>query len=110
MTTSTVTASNYTDEQIATLEQMYTGADNAQEVTAIAQAIGKSPASVRSKLSNMGLYVKAEKSKTAKGEKTSKADLATYIGEAVGLNEVEVQALTKTTVSVLNKIVAHIAQ
>ena len=66
--------SNYTDEQVAVLEAEYTGKDNATEVAALAEKLGKSQASVRSKLSTMGKYVKAETAKSSQRER--KEDLA----------------------------------
>ena len=95
---------NYSEAEIAVLTAGYTGTSNATEVPALAKQLGKSDASVRAKLSSMGLYVKAEKTKAAKGGKTTKADMAVFIGSKCNMNEVEVEALTKTTMAVLDKL------
>lgn len=93
---------NYSEAQIATITAMYTGADNKAEVKEIAEAVGKTVFSVRAKLSTMGIYKVAEKAeKRATATKQTKAEL---IGKELDFNEVEVEALTKTTVSVIDKI------
>ena len=94
---------NYSEAEIAILESEYTGNSNSVEVPAIAKKLGKSDASVRAKLSSMGLYVKAEKTKAASSKNTT-ADVAEVIGSKCGMNEVEVEALAKTTMAVLQKL------
>lgn len=63
MTTATK-AVNYTDQDIETLAAGYDGAasDEArkEQVSALAEKLGKSEQSIRMKLTNLGLYVKPE--------------------------------------------------
>lgn len=99
-------AVNYTEAQVAVLTEMYKGVDNATEVAEIAKATGKSAASVRAKLASLGLYAKAEAESKAKG--ITKRALAEQVGNALGLQEFEVDALEKTSKSVLDKLVAKL--
>jgi len=100
-------AVNYTDEQVARMKELYTGADNKAEVDAIARELGKTPQSVRAKLSNLGVYVKAEADKAEDGRVT-KRSIAERIGELVGLKEHEVEGLEKATKSALDKVLANL--
>lgn len=96
-------AVNYTEAQVARMREVYTGADNASEVAALATEFGKTPASVRAKLSNLGLYKAAEKADDA-GERITKMVIAEAIGEKVGLMEHEVEGLSKASKAALDKI------
>ena len=96
-------AANYSEADIAVLKSGYTGGDNAVEVPALATKLGKSAASVRAKLANMGLYVKAEKAEP-KGDGAKKEAIASAIGAVVGLLDHEVEGLAKATKSPLEKI------
>ncbi len=104
-----VKAVNYTAEQVEMLKAGYTGADNAAEVAALAEATGKTPASVRAKLASLGLYKAKEKAGKAEGERVTKRVIAEAIAEKVGLNEVDVDGLEKATKSALEKIFAQLA-
>jgi hypothetical protein len=99
---------NYTPEQISTMTAMYSGQDNVAEVKAIADAISKNPNSVRAKLSSLGVYVKAEAVKSTATAKTTKAVKAAQIGEIIGANEVEREAISKTTNAVLDKLLTRL--
>lgn len=99
---------NYTAEQITYMTETYTGKDNKSEVAAIAETVGKSQASVRAKLANLGLYVKAEATATAKGNGITKATIAEAIATEAGLSEAEVEGLTKATKSALEKVLARL--
>lgn len=94
--------SNYSEQDIAALRAGYTGADNKAEVTAIAVKIGKSPASVRAKLANLGLYVKAEDA--GKPKARGKADVVAEIAAKIGLPEHDQDGLAKATVRSLEAI------
>ena len=101
-------AVNYTEAQIAIIREMYTGADNVNEVEAISKATGKTPASVRAKLASLGLY----KSNEATGKNTDKVTkdaIVDKIGTAVGLAEHEREGLAKATKAALEKILAKLA-
>jgi len=96
---------NYSDADIAVLKSGYTGLDNKAEVAKLAAELGKTPQSVRAKLSNMGVYVKEEK-ESAKADRTNKTAIAESIGAAVGLKEHEIEGLAKATKSALEKVLA----
>lgn len=104
----TKTVANYSDVQISTMTAMYTGNDNKGEVAAIAAELGKNVNSVRAKLSSMGVYVKAEAVKTTGTTKTTKADKAQVIAGIIGANDVEQEAIAKTTNAVLDKLITRL--
>jgi hypothetical protein len=93
---------NYTDEMVAVLKEGYTGEDNATEVATLAEATGKSPASVRAKLSSMGVYVK--EAKATKAKSATKRVIAEAIAKEAGLAEFEVDGLEKATKGALTKV------
>ena len=108
-TTATKKAANYTPEMIKTIETMYTGKDNKAEVVAIAAKIGKTPASVRSKAADLGIYVAAGKAKTESG-RVKKSDIVADIAKALGgLSEAEQEGLEKATAVPLQKILDRLA-
>lgn len=98
---------NYTSEMIDVLRAEYKGEDNDAEISALSEKTGKTKASIRAKLASLGLYRKAEKS--LEGERVTKTVIAEAIGEAVGLDEVEVEGLAKAGKSALDKILKHLA-
>lgn len=101
-------AANYTTENLATLTAGYTGNDNKAEVKTLAAKVGKTEASVRAKLSNMGLYKVAKKTVTA-STRVKKVDIVNAIVNAgVGLNEAERDGLEKATAGALNKILGKL--
>lgn len=102
-----VKAANYSDAQIAVLKESYKGLDNKAEVDQISAATGKTPASVRAKLAQLGLY-KAEKAEAKNADRVSKRVLAESIGERLALLEAEVDGLEKAPKSVLEKLVARL--
>ena len=98
-------AVNYSETQIATLTASYKGVDNKKEVAMIAADLGKSAASVRAKLSSLGLYKTAEAAKATKSVK--KLDIVSAIkASGVELSEAEMEGLTKATSAPLAKILA----
>lgn len=106
----TVKATNYTESDVRTMGELYTGEDNIGEVREIAATLGKSQNSVRAKLSNLGIYVKAEAVATAKSTKVTKITKATQIANLADLSEVETVALANTTGAVLDKLLARLTQ
>lgn len=106
---SKVKVANYTEQDIAVLKAGYTGADNASEVAAIATATGKTPASVRAKLASLGLYMKAEAGASSEGERITKQVIAEAIGQRIGLQEHEVEGLSKAPKAALDKVLAALA-
>jgi hypothetical protein len=99
---------NYTEAQVAELTAGYTGSDNKSEVAVLAAKIGKTPASVRAKLSQMGIYVKTE-AEAEKSERVTKRDIVDSIAQVVSLTEAEVEGLEKATKSALEKVLANLA-
>jgi hypothetical protein len=100
-------AVNYTEAQVARLKEVYTGADNKAEVEALATELGKSPASVRAKLSSEGLYKTVEKAE--KTDKVTKRAIVEAIGVKVELKDHEMDGLEKATKAALEKILAKLA-
>lgn len=104
-----VTKVNYTDAQIATMTASYKGVDNKKEVAMIAADLGKTAASVRAKLSNLGVYKTATPAK-GEGKGNTKADIVGAIAVAGGftLSEAEQEGLAKATAGPLAKILASL--
>ena len=101
---------NYSAEAVATMSKMYTEATggNAAVVAKIATTINKSQASVRAKLSNLGLY-KSESTYTAHSAvKNTKQSIAESIASMTNLSEVEIEGLAKATKSPLQKILQQL--
>jgi hypothetical protein len=98
---------NYTDEQVAILRASYTGMDNGAEVAALATQLNKTPASVRAKLSQMGIYKTAEKSED-KAERITKSVLVDQIASLIDLAEHEIEGLAKSTKSALEKVLHNL--
>jgi hypothetical protein len=101
----TKTAVNYTPAQIDAMTAAYVGKDNKAEVAKIAADLGKSPASVRAKLSQLGVYKTAEKA-SASVSTTNKLAIATEIAKEAALTEAEIEGLAKSTKSALEKVLA----
>jgi len=98
-------AANYSEAQITSMTAAYKGVDNKKEVAMIAADLGKSVASVRAKLSSLGLYKTAEAAKA--GKSTKKADIVAAIAATgIKLSEAEQEGLTKSTSAPLEKILA----
>jgi len=100
---------NYTDEMVARLHEGYDGAaDEAvrdAQVAQLAEELGKSPASIRAKLTREGLYVPKAKAPAGKASVT-KAELVTQIAEALGEDEDVIGSLEKATKVALGKVLA----
>jgi Mn-dependent DtxR family transcriptional regulator len=98
---------NYTDAQLEVLRAEYVGNDNAVEVAAIAEKLGKTPASVRAKLANLGIYKPHQKSEET--ERVTKIVIAEAIGQKIGLLEAETEGLAKAPKAALDKILHALA-
>jgi len=106
MTENTVT---YTDEMVARLHEVYDG-DAAEEVrdaqvAQLADELGKSPASIRAKLTREGIYVPKAKAPAGKASVT-KAQLVTAIAAEMNVDEDVVGSLEKATKVALGKVLA----
>ena len=98
---------NYTPEMVEALEAGYDGsADEAvrvAQVSALADELGRKEASIRAKLTHLGLYVpKAPVEPKAKG--VLKADLVMQIAAKIGADEDVVGSLEKATKVALTKV------
>lgn len=97
---------NYTPEMTATIVEAYKAAttDGARNevVRDMAGTFGKSPASIRAKLSREGVYVKAEKAGKKGGVK--KDEVANAIAAVIMMPENDATSLTKANLTALNRI------
>ena len=98
---------NYTDEMVARLHEVYDGEasekDRDAQVAQLAEELGKSPASVRAKLTREGVYVAKSKAPAGKAG-VRKADLVTAIAEKLGVDEDVVGSLEKATKNALTRV------
>ena len=101
-------ATNYTQEQIATITAAYTGDNSKEALATIAASVGKTVPSVRAKLSSLGVYKVAEKPKTA-STRVNKTAIVEMIGNTgIDFTEAEVEGLAKANKSALEKVLAKL--
>jgi len=105
---------NYTPENVARLREVYNPEDTLEnrtaQVQALAMELGKTPASIRAKLSHEGLYVKAErKAKDGSAISPTKEKLAGYIAKMIGLDP-DVTGLEKANKVALKTIAVKLAE
>ena len=98
---------NYSESMVDRLHAVYDGeADEAirdQQVAQLAEELGKSPASIRAKLTREGIYV--PKAKAPAGKATiRKADLVSVIAEKLDVNVEVVESLEKATKATLVRV------
>ena len=93
---------NYTDEMVAQLEAEYTAEPTRETVDRLAEEFGKSPRSVISKLSNMGIY-KAPPRMTKAGKPIVKKE--TLVEEITRCLGIEAPSLVKANKLDLEKVV-----
>ena len=100
-------AVNYTKEAVARLHDVYDGEANVEtrdaQVAQLAEELGKSPASIRAKLTREGLYVPKGPA-PKKGAGISKADLVSMIAAEIGADEDVIGSLEKATKVALTKV------
>ena len=98
---------NYTEEAVARLHEVYDGDASVEErdaqIQALADEVGKSPASIRAKLTREGIYV-AKGPKPKKGLGVTKANLVTAIAKEIEVDEDVIGSLEKATKVTLGKI------
>src|SRR6056300_1237907 len=102
--TSTKTV-NYTADQIATAIEMYQELGN-EGLENIADSIGKSVRSVRSKLVREGVYIASPKKTAARQDGPSKKEILRDI-ESVGFDVSGFEGATKAALTRLMGVVAH---
>jgi len=101
---------NYTDEMVTVMTTMYqaaeTDAERKSALTEIAEKIGRSVPSVRTKLSQLKVYVKpgAGEKTESKADSVSKAEMIEVIEPRLGLEPGEGKSLKMTTKVVLQAI------
>ena len=98
---------NYTDEAVAVLHAGYDGsADEATrkaQVVALGDELGKSPASIRAKLTREGIYVPNAKAPAGKAP-VRKAQIVQVIADALDVEVDVVGSLEKATKNTLIRI------
>lgn len=110
MTAKTAKAPAYTPEMVAEMQAAYAASQTAETVQALAEKFGKTPAMVRAKLVNLGIY-KAKEYKTKQGEKPVKKDeTADAIGRILGLSDGETDSLAKANKTALAKILKFVCE
>lgn len=105
-------AVNYTPEMETRMESVYTAATSDEgrkaAVMALASELGKTPASIRAKLSRMNVYRKAERTDKTGAPVVKKDAVATAIGEMLNLAEGDADSLAKANKGALKAILAAI--
>lgn len=97
------TTTNYTDEMIDRITEMYEEMGN-DGMDQIAEAVGRSVRSVRSKLVTLGVYVKQEQPvKVAKREGPTKKELLNTLEDLVPF---EVDGLMGATKAAIEELIA----
>ena len=105
MATATTKTVNYTDDQVAMATEMYQELGN-EGLEQIADKIGKSVRSVRSKLVREGVYVATPKKTATKQEGPSKKEILRNI-ESNLFNEAGFEGATKSALTRLLGVVAQ---
>lgn len=110
----TVKQVNYTDEMVSFMVETYTLAttdtERANAVEVIANKFGKHPASVRAKLSTLGVYVKPTPTTKAGKAITSKSKLVAEIAKKLEVQEEVIGSLEKATKVTLELLVKALAK
>ena len=95
---------NYTPEMVARLHEVYVGTasevERDEQIGALAEELGKSPASIRAKLTHEGIYVPKAKAPAGKGS-VRKATLVAAIASKLGVAEEVMESLEKANKNVL---------
>jgi hypothetical protein len=99
---------NYTPEMTAELVNAYKAAPTSETVAAFAAKFGKNVKSVVAKLSREGVYMKKEYVTKAGAKPIPKEDMATFIGDKLGLDEASASSLAKANKHALAAIVNFI--
>ena len=105
MATATSKTVNYTDDQVAMATEMYQELGN-EGLEQIADKIGKSVRSVRSKLVREGVYVATPKKTATKQEGPSKKEILRNI-ESNGFDVAGFEGATKSALTRLLGVVAQ---
>ena len=103
----------YTEDQTVQLVAAYkdaeTDAERKDVVETFATAFGKTPNSIRAKLSREGVYQKPAKVTKSGKAIVKKAELVEQIADKLGVSSEVVESLEKATKVALEKVLAHLA-
>jgi len=98
---------NYTPEMVARLHEVYNGeateVERDEQIGTLAEELGKSPASIRAKLTHEGIYVPKAKAPAGKGS-VRKATLVRAIAEKMEVAEEVMESLEKANKNVLIRL------
>ena len=98
---------NYTPEMVARLHAVYDGsateAERDAQIAALADELGKSPASIRAKLTHEGIYVPKAKAPAGKAS-VKKAVIVAAIAEKLGVHVEVVESLEKANKTALARV------
>lgn len=103
--TKQVKQANYSAEAIAVITEKY---KNGESLDAIASATGRTVASIRAKLSSLGVYKKVEKATEGKKGGVTKASLVSDIAAIVTGNREGLESLQAATMADLKAILAFL--
>jgi len=105
---------NYTDEMVATISEVYMaqcGIDGTDEtrkaaMESLAESCDKTVASIRAKLSHLGIYIPLAKAEKSATKRTTKAELVQSIADfAQNDNEQFFESLTGANQNVLKYVI-----
>jgi len=99
---------NYTPEMTAALVAAYKAEPSTATVEAFATKFGKNVKSIVAKLSREGVYQKKEYVTKAGAKPVPKENLATFIGDKLGLDEASASSLAKANKHALAAIAGFI--
>ena len=98
---------NYTDEMVARLHAVYDGeaseAERDAQIVALSEELGRSPASIRAKLTHEGIYVPKAKAPAGKAV-VRKATLVAAIAAKLDVAEEVMESLEKANKNVLLRL------
>ena len=105
-------AVNYTNEMVSRMKELYDGEATDEvrkdQVAQLAEELGKSPASIRAKLTREGLYVTLTKAPAGKAT-IRKAQLVTEIASKLNVDEDVVGSLEKATKNTLIRVLVALS-
>jgi dTDP-4-amino-4,6-dideoxygalactose transaminase len=106
MTTLTANASsNYSEETIAKMVETYEANPTRATVDALAEEIGKPVRSIISKLSALGVYVKAEPARKNAEPQVKKE---VFVAELQAKLGIELPSIEKMTKADIQRLIAHL--
>jgi len=102
----------YTDEVVESMVADYTGAETQEDrdsvVSAFAEQLGKSVASVRAKLVREGVYVKKERADKTGRKIQTKDEMVAEFEKNLGLEVGSLESLEKATKNVIRTLMERV--